>query len=90
MTVGEIERLAAFGAAGLALGGASLASLRLNTNLYLGGDLWRPIGLHLARLTVLTVVLVWTARQGAGPLIALAAGLVTARPLAVRLLARAG
>ena len=88
MTGAEVEQLAVFCAAGLTLGGASLASLRFNSSLYLSGDLWQPIGLHLARLTVLAVALVWTAHEGAGPLIAGAAGLVLARPLAMRLLAR--
>jgi hypothetical protein len=89
MTVGEFERLAVFGLAGLALGGASLASLRLNTTLYLAGGLWRPIGLHLARLAIVVGALVWTACQGAGPLLAVAAGLVLARPIALRALGRA-
>jgi hypothetical protein len=88
MTVGDIERLAAFGLAGLVLGGASMASLRLNTDLYVGGGVWRPIGLHVARLSVVVGVLVWTAFQGAGPLLAVAAGLVLARPIALRLLGR--
>ena len=89
MIVGEIERLAVFGLAGLTLGGASMASLRLNTGLYLRGGMWRPIGLHLARLSVLAAALVWTALQGAGPLLAVAGGLVLARPIAVRMLGRA-
>jgi hypothetical protein len=89
MTVDEIGRLAAFGLAGLVLGGASMASLRLNTDLYVGGGLWRPIGLHVARLSIMAGVLVWTAFQGAGPLIAVAAGLVLARPIAVRMLGKA-
>jgi hypothetical protein len=88
MTIDEIERLAAFGLGGLVLGGASMASLRLNTNLYVVGGLWRPIGLHFARLSIVAGVLVWTAFQGAGPLLAVAAGLVLARPIAVRTLGR--
>ncbi|MBB3892965.1 hypothetical protein GGQ61_003703 [Phenylobacterium haematophilum] len=90
MTGDEIGRLAIFGVAGLALGGASLASLRFNTRLYMSGDLWRPIGLHIVRLAVLAAVLIWAAHAGAGPLIAIAAGLVLARPLTLRLLARVG
>lgn len=89
MTAGDVERLAAFGLAGLVLGGASMASLRLNTDLYVGGSLWRPIGLHFARLSIVAGVLVWTAFQGAGPLLAAAGGLVLARPIAVRMLGRA-
>jgi hypothetical protein len=88
MTVGELERLAAFGLAGLVLGAASMASLRLNTDLYVGGGLWRPIGLHFARLSIMAGILVWTAFQGAGPLLCVAAGLVLARPIAVQTLGR--
>ncbi len=67
MTVGEIDHLIAFGLAGLLLGGASLAALRLNASLYLGGGLWWPIGLHLARLAIVAGALVWMAQQGASP-----------------------
>ena len=88
MIVSEIGRLAAFGLAGLLLGGASMASLRLNTDLYVGGRVWAPIGLHLARLSIVAGVLVWTALQGAGPLLAVAGGLVLARPFAVQMLGR--
>jgi F1F0 ATPase subunit 2 len=89
MTNLETGRLAAYAVAGLALGAASFASLRLNTDLYVGGGLWRPIALHLLRLAVVTAVLVFAALKGAGPLLAVAAGLVIARPLVVRLLGRA-
>jgi len=89
MTGGEGERLAAFAMAGLVLGAASFASLRLNASLYVAGGLWRPILLHLARLAVIAGALVWTAFQGAGPLLAAAAGLTLARPIAVRMLGRA-
>ncbi len=89
MSVGEIARLAAFGLAGLLLGAASMASLRLNTDLYVGGRVWGPIGLHLARLSIVAGVLVWMALQGAGPLLAVAGGLVLARPFAVQMLGRA-
>lgn len=89
MNGAEVTRLAAFGLAGLLLGAASLAALRLNVADYLVGRAWRPIATHLARLAILAAILVWTARQGAGPLLALAAGLVLARPIAVRLTRRA-
>lgn len=88
MTAGEVARLAAFALAGFVLGAASFASLRLNASLYVGSGLWRPILLHLARLAVVAGALVWTAFQGAGPLLAAAAGLTLARPIAVRLLGR--
>ena len=89
MIVGDVERLAAFATAGFALGGASFASLRLTTSLYVEGGLWRPIALHLARLAIVAGALVLTALQGAGPLLAVAGGLTLARPIAVRLLGRA-
>lgn len=89
MTVGQIDYLTAFGLAGLAVGAASFAALRLNTSLYLGGGLWRPIGLHLGRLAIVAGALVWAAHQGPGPLIASAAGLVLARPIAVPMFGRA-
>jgi hypothetical protein len=89
MTAIDILRLAAFGLGGLILGGASLAVLRWNVALYLNGAPWRPIAAHLARLAVIAGVMIWAARQGAGPLLCLAAGLVLARPIAVRMLGRA-
>ena len=88
MTPGEIMRLAAFGLAGLGLGGASLLALRANVASYLTGSPWRPLAAHLERLAIIAGVLIWTARQGAGPLLCLAAGLVLARPIAVRVLGR--
>jgi hypothetical protein len=88
MTAGTIARLAGFGLAGLALGGASLAALRLNVSAYLGGAPWRSAAAHLARMAILIAILAWAARQGGGPLLALAGGLVTARPLATRLWGR--
>lgn len=88
MTVGEIDHLIAFGLAGFLIGGASLAALRLNASLYLGGGLWWPIGLHLARLAIVAGALVWMVQQGPAPLISGAAGLVLARPIAVRVFGR--
>jgi len=88
MTPGEIVRLLIFALAGFVLGGASYAMLKLNTVLYLGGGPWRSAVLHIARLAILVAILVWAARRGAGPLLALAAGLVAARPVVVPFLAR--
>lgn len=88
MKVGEIDHLIAFGLAGFLVGEASLAALRLNTSLYLGGGLWWPISLHLARLAVVAGALVWMVLQGPGPLISGAAGLVLARPIAMRVFGR--
>lgn len=88
MTAGEIWGLSLFAAGGFVLGAASYAALRLNTALYLGGSAWRSAVLHLARLALLTAVLVWTARQGAWPLLSMCAGLVAARPVVVPFLAR--
>jgi hypothetical protein len=85
----EAFQLAAFAIAGLLLGGASFAALRLNTALYLSGGVWRSLALHLARIALVALGLVVVARQGgAGPLLAGAAGLVMARWVAVRLWGR--
>jgi len=88
MTPAAIARLLIFALAGFALGGASYATLKLNTVLYLSGDRWRSAVLHFFRLALLVAILVWAARQGAGPLLAMAAGLVVARPVVVPILAR--
>ena len=88
MTPIDTVRLAAFSLAGLILGAASLAVLKWNVAQYLNGSPWRPLAAHLLRLAVIAGVLVWAARQGAGPLLCLAAGLVIARPIAVRVLGR--
>lgn len=89
MTMLYALNLALYGLAGLALGAASLTALRFNTALYLSGRLWGSLGLHTARLVIVAGLLVWAARQGAGPLVAIAAGLVLARPIAIRTLGRA-
>lgn len=88
MTPIDAIRLVAFGLGGLVLGAASLALLKWNVAQYLHGRPWRPLAAHLLRLAVISGVLVWAARQGAGPLLCLAAGLVIARPIAVRVLGR--
>jgi F1F0 ATPase subunit 2 len=87
MTPGAYQ-VAAFALAGLALGAASFAALRLNTALYVAGDVWRSLALHFARLALVVAGLVLAAREGAGPLLAGAAGLVVARWIAVRLWGR--
>jgi hypothetical protein len=84
----ETWRIAAFALAGLVLGGASFATLRINTDLYVAGDLWRSLVLHLARLALVAAGLVAAALQGAGPLLAGAGGLVASRWIAVRLWGR--
>jgi F1F0 ATPase subunit 2 len=88
MTFVEAAHLAVFTVSGFAVGAASFASLKLNTDLYLGGRLWRPIAFHLLRLAIVAAALAFAAFQGAGPLLAAAAGLVIARPVTVRLLGR--
>ncbi|HTX50658.1 MAG TPA: ATP synthase subunit I [Caulobacteraceae bacterium] len=81
-------QLAGFALAGLVVGGASFATLRLNTALYVTGDLWRSLALHLARLSLVGAGLVTAALEGAGPLLAGAGGLVVARWISVRLWGR--
>jgi hypothetical protein len=80
----EALRLSGYAAAGFMLGLASFASLKTNATLYLSGGLWRPVALHLARLAALGAVLTLFATQGAGALLAGAAGLLVARHLVVR------
>ncbi len=89
MSQHEVLQLAAFALGGLLLGAASFASLRLNTSFYLAGPVWRPICLHVVRLVLVAGALFWTAHFGAGPLLAAGAGVVAARPLAVRFFGRA-
>lgn len=88
MTLMEAVRLAALFLGGVALGGVSLAVLKWNVAQYLRGGPWAALAAHLARLAILAGVLVWAGRQGAGPLLCIAAGLVVARPIAVRVLGR--
>lgn len=87
MTFG-IDQAVAFALAGLVVGGASFAALRVNTALYVAGDVWRSLALHVGRLALIAAGLVVAARQGAGPLLAGASGLVAARWIAVRLWGR--
>jgi hypothetical protein len=85
----EMGRLVLFLLAGAVLGAASLATLRLNTALYLEGrGVAAPIGLHLARLAVIGTALVFAAKLGADVLLAMAVGFALARPLAMKALAR--
>lgn len=84
----EAGRLVAFALVGLVVGGASFAALRLNTALYVAGDLWRSLALHLTRLALVGAGLLAAALQGAGPLLAGAGGLVAARWIAVRVWGR--
>jgi hypothetical protein len=88
MTLEWTWQIGAFALAGLALGGLSFAALRLNTELYVAGGLWRSLILHVARLGALAAGLVLAAQQGAGPLLAGAGGLVLARWIAVRALGK--
>ncbi|HWA63223.1 MAG TPA: ATP synthase subunit I [Caulobacteraceae bacterium] len=88
MTWIEGARLAAYAAAGFGLGGASYAALRRTSALYVGGGAWTALALHVLRLATVGAALFLCARQGAGPLLAAAAGLALVRPLAVPALAR--
>lgn len=84
----DAHQTVAFSLAGLVLGGASFAALRVNTALYVAGAMWPSLTLHAARLGIVAAGLVVAARQGASPLLAGAAGLVVARWIAVRLWGR--
>jgi hypothetical protein len=83
MTAPHILRLALYALAGAALGSVSLFTLRLTARLYMEAPA-RAVTLHVARLATLGAILVLSALQGAGPLIALAAGLTLVRPILVR------
>lgn len=68
-------------AIGLALGAAYFTALRWNVRLYLESGRRRAgIALHLARLAAVTAALWLASCAGAGPLLALALGLLVARP----------
>ena len=87
--IAEMGRLVLFLMAGAVVGAASLATLRLNTGLYLQGrGIAAPIGLHLARLAVIGAILVFAAKLGADVLLAVAVGFALARPLVMKVLAR--
>lgn len=82
----DLFRLGGCTAVGALLGAANLAALCVNTRLYLSRPLAAALPLHLARLAVVTAMLVLLARQGAGPLLAAGLGLLAVRPLAIRAL----
>lgn len=86
MTPPDALTLLVYGLAGLALGLANFFVLRLTAALYLSGGAARPVALHLLRLGVVGAALVGAALQGAWPLLAGAAGLICARPIAVRII----
>lgn len=69
---------------GFALGAAWCVSLRTNTDLYLSGALWRPVGLHVLRLAAVGIAFALVAREGPLPLLAALAGFLGARTLTVR------
>lgn len=89
MSLDDLARLAAFFAAGLALGAASFLLLRKNASLYVEGAVWRSAAIHFGRLGAMAALLVLAALQGAGPLLACAFGVVLARIVVVRRLGRA-
>jgi hypothetical protein len=77
---------AAFAGAGLALGFAHFAALRVNVWLYTTpGAIWRPIALNLARLALTGGVLgVAAIFGGALPALAALIGFVLARAMVLR------
>lgn len=90
MSPPDLGRLAFFLVAGAAVGAGGLATLRLNTALYAGGAVWRPVALHLVRLAALAAAFVWAAHQGAWPLLGAFGCFAAVRPLLVPVLARFG
>lgn len=72
-------------AAGFALAHAQLAALAVNVRLYLTpGAAWRPIGLHVGRLTAVVACFGIGAMFGAPVLIAMLAGFSLGRALGLR------
>jgi len=70
---------------GAALGFAYFRALRLNARLYvIGGPLWRPVVLHLARIAGVVSAFVLIAPFGVGALLGALAGFVAARFVLVR------
>lgn len=70
--------------AGIALGGAHFASLARVVTLYGAGARSSALLVQLARLLVLAVALILAAHEGALPLLAVALGILVARPLVTR------
>jgi F1F0 ATPase subunit 2 len=69
--------------AGLVAGAGFFLVLRRNTDLFAGGRIGLAIAMQVARFAVLVPVLVLAARQGAGPLLAAALGVLIARRVVV-------
>lgn len=70
---------------GIALGVAYFTALRWNVQLYLiAGRRGAGIALHVARLAAVVAALWLASRAGAGPLLAMAGGLLIARPIVTR------
>ena len=53
-----------------------------------GGGVLLALGCHLGRFVLLAVALVWAARLGVGPLLAMASGITLARVATLRQLRR--
>jgi hypothetical protein len=70
---------------GAVAGAIYFATLRLSTMLYFGGAGGQAIGLHLARLAALVTMLTGMAKLGALPLLLCAFGVVSVRPMMMRL-----
>lgn len=79
-------QVAAGGAVGFAVGLVFFHALRRNTALYLeAGPAWRPVGLHLARISLLSAVLVGVVLGAGGAgLVAAFVGVLLARAVALR------
>ncbi len=85
MSAADVATVAAFAALGFGAGLAFFRALRLNVRLYAtAGTDARAVGLHVLRLGALAALLWGAATQGAGPLLAAAAGFLAARLLALR------
>ena len=71
--------------AGLVTGGAHIALLRWNTQLYLSGGLAPAVSTQLLRLTGVGILLSLAAWNGAGPLLQVTFGVMLSRFLVLHL-----
>lgn len=84
MTATDVLVLAAYGVLGIGLGLVHFRSLAATIRLWRGNAAAQAAALHGLRWAGLGLVLWAVAAQGGGPLLAAAAGILLARPLALR------
>ena len=89
-SINQITLAAAWAAAGLILGAAYFAAMRLTVELFAAsGSRWMPVALTFARLISATLFLAVAARFGATPLLGAFLGFLVARAVELRRAKRA-